>query len=149
MLSGTLYGTPEAGGTNCRPRILPGCGPMFALDPNTGVETGALFILQSAGFHGWLNPNASLIDVKGALYGTTSWGGANCATNNPPGCGIAFALDPNTGVETVLYSFSSLQNGTDGNESFASLIGGNHKLYRHDLVGWRPFRRRGVCDQEP
>src|SRR5262249_36095085 len=51
-------------------------------------------------------PAAGLIDVNGILYGTTTEGGDNNCGN----CGAVFALDPNTGKETVLYSFA----GADG-----------------------------------
>jgi len=51
-------------------------------------------------------PYASLIDVKGTLYGTTAFGGAN-------GAGTVFALDPVTGAEKVIYSFPS-GNPTSG-----------------------------------
>ena len=44
-------------------------------------------------------PYASLIDVKGMLYGTTLSGGAS-------GNGTIFAVDPSTGTEKVVYSFA-------------------------------------------
>lgn len=45
---------------------------------------------------------SSMIDVDGILYGTTSFGGSGCKA---PGCGTVFRADPETGAETVLYSF--------------------------------------------
>jgi uncharacterized repeat protein (TIGR03803 family) len=61
-------------------------------------------------------------DAAGNLYGTTSSGGANsnpaCGSN---GCGTVFKLD-NTGHETVLYSFCSASNCTDGATPQAGLI---------------------------
>ena len=55
------------------------------------------------------HPDSGVImDAKGNLYGTTSYGGDfNCTP--PNGCGTVFKLDT-TGKETVLHSF----NGTDG-----------------------------------
>jgi len=48
-------------------------------------------------------PQAGLIVVGGLLYGTTSQGGGSGCGGG--GCGTVFSLDPNTGAETVLYSF--------------------------------------------
>ena len=53
------------------------------------------------------DPEAGLVDVKGTLFGTTDQGGAHNG-------GTVFSLDPGTGTETVLYSFCSAQNCTDG-----------------------------------
>jgi uncharacterized repeat protein (TIGR03803 family) len=65
------------------------------------------------------NPASSLTpDNAGNFYGTTQLGGANVD-------GTVFELSPN-GVggynETVLYSFCSLQNCTDGNDPVSKLI---------------------------
>ena len=73
-------------------------------------------------------PQASLIDVKGTLYGTTVYGGRNDDCRGYA-CDTVFALDPNTGAEKVLYSFCSLQNCADGSEPFARLIDVNGTLY--------------------
>src|SRR5207302_4215627 len=58
----------------------------------------------------------------GNLFGTTTAGGGNsnpsCGSN---GCGTVFKLD-NTGRETVLYSFCSAPNCTDGASPQAGLI---------------------------
>jgi len=60
-----LYGTTEFGGTYDN-------GTVFSVNPNTGAET----VLHSfgSGADGEY-PIASLIDVKGTLYGTTEEGG--------------------------------------------------------------------------
>jgi uncharacterized repeat protein (TIGR03803 family) len=68
-------------------------------------------------------PQAGLIqDAAGNLYGTTTAGGGNsnsfCGSN---GCGTVFKVD-NTGHETVLYSFCSAANCTDGAVPQAGLI---------------------------
>jgi len=68
-------------------------------------------------------PEAGLTDVNGILYGTTYGGGADI------GGGTVFAIDPGTGAETVLYSFCSQQNCTDGMEPWASLIYVGGMLY--------------------
>src|SRR4051812_42108690 len=74
-----LYGTTSYGGTS-------GKGIVFKLLPATGAET---VVHSFIGSDGW-NPADALIDVGGLLYGTTGFGGANCA---PQGCGIVFSLD--------------------------------------------------------
>jgi uncharacterized repeat protein (TIGR03803 family) len=54
-------------------------------------------------------PEASLIDVKGTLYGTTRGGGYGCSGYF--GCGTAFSVTPG-GTEQVLHEFG--KNGPDG-----------------------------------
>jgi len=68
-------------------------------------------------------PEASLIDVKGILYGTTAAGG------NASDFGTAFSLDPRTGAVSVLHTFCSEQNCTDGARPEAGLVDINGKLY--------------------
>jgi uncharacterized repeat protein (TIGR03803 family) len=64
-VKGTLYGTTSYGGGA-------GQGTAYAIDPNTGAET----VLTSFGSDAdGANPYASLIDVRGTLYGTTESGG--------------------------------------------------------------------------
>ncbi|HTT84104.1 MAG TPA: choice-of-anchor tandem repeat GloVer-containing protein [Rhizomicrobium sp.] len=68
------------------------------------------------------SPYAGLIDVKGTLYSTTPAGGAS-------NYGTVFSIDPNTGTETVVYSFCSQQNCTDGAAPVAGLIDVDGILY--------------------
>jgi uncharacterized repeat protein (TIGR03803 family) len=58
------------------------------------------------------NPEASLIDVSGTLYGTTTGGGGTGCGGY--GCGTVFSLDPATGTEKVVYAFCSRSNCRDG-----------------------------------
>ncbi|HEY2444388.1 MAG TPA: PQQ-binding-like beta-propeller repeat protein [Rhizomicrobium sp.] len=121
--SGTLYGTTEVGGsTGCNGQ---GCGTVFAVDPSTGTET--VLYSFTGGLDGGL-PTAGLIDVNGTLYGTTSSGGTS-------GKGTAFALDPNTGTETVLYSFCSRKKCKDGEEPYAGLTDVKGTLYGTTVYG--------------
>jgi uncharacterized repeat protein (TIGR03803 family) len=61
------------------------------------------------------NPSGGLIqDAAGNLYGTTSLGGAN-------GAGTVFKVD-DAGQETVLYSFCSASNCTDGSQPGGGVI---------------------------
>ena len=62
---------------------------------------------------------ASVINVKGTLYGTTYAGGSD-------GLGTVFSVDPDTGAETVIHSFLS---GTDGEFPVANLTDVKGTLY--------------------
>jgi len=106
---GTLYGTTVFGGAS-------GSGSVFAVNADTGSET--VLYSFTGGTDGAL-PEASLIDVKGTLYGTTSQGGQS-------GEGTVFSVDPNTGVETVLHSFGG---GSDGAYVLAGVISVKGILY--------------------
>jgi uncharacterized repeat protein (TIGR03803 family) len=104
-VKGTLYSTTAAGGEY-------GGGTVFALDPKTGTET----VLWSfgSGTDG-ANLQGSLLDVKGILYGTTTYGGAH-------GEGTVFSLDTKTGEEKVLYSFCAQQGCADGETPYTGLV---------------------------
>lgn len=94
---GTLYGTTAAGGTKS-------LGTVFTISAS-GTET----VLHSFGkrVRDGATPAAPLTPFRGTLYGTTSFGGAFCAT---AGCGIVFAISPQ-GTERVLYSFGGGKDG--------------------------------------
>jgi uncharacterized repeat protein (TIGR03803 family) len=68
-------------------------------------------------------PLAGVIDVNGALYGTTAYGGDKTCTSY--GCGTVFTLD-STGTEHVLHEFAA---GADGEFPAASMINVNGVLY--------------------
>jgi len=101
--AGNLYGTTEAGGDlNCKSPV--GCGTVFKVD-KTGKETVLYSFTPEADGAG--TPFAGVIrDAAGNLYGTTADGG-------PFYSGTVFKLDT-TGKETVLYTFTGGQGGTDG-----------------------------------
>ena len=106
--AGNLYGTTYGGGGASNG------GTVFKVDA-TGHETVLYSFCSSANCADGELPQAELIqDAAGNLYGTTTAGGGNlnpsCGSN---GCGTVFKLD-NTGHETVLYSFCSGPNCTDG-----------------------------------
>ena len=63
-VKGTLYSITSAGGANSD-------GTVFAIDPMTGAET---VVHDFGGGTDGLAPQAGVIDVKGALYGTTARG---------------------------------------------------------------------------
>jgi uncharacterized repeat protein (TIGR03803 family) len=109
-VNGTLDGTTLIGGAKCLPR---GCGTVFAIT-TSGKET----VLYSFGGSGdGKNPYAGLINVKGTLYGTTYYGGAN-------GDGTVFAITT-SGTETMLYSF----DGKTGANPDAGLINVKGTIY--------------------
>jgi uncharacterized repeat protein (TIGR03803 family) len=135
-VNGILYGTTFAGGTKNPNGCyngggFPGCGTVFSIDPGTGVET-VLHSFQDNGKDGW-QPDADLMDVKGALYGTTDGGGSGdtkaCGNVFGYGCGTVFSLDMKNGKEKVLYSFCSRRNCTDGAFPLSNLIAVKGVLY--------------------
>ncbi len=130
-VNGLLYGTTYGGGlAGCGAF---GCGTVFSIDPNTGAEKVLYSFCSQQNCADGANPSASLIDANGILYGTTSAGGGSAC--NGSGCGTVFSIDPNTGAETVLYSFCSQQNCTDGANPLASLIAVKSKFYGTTRLG--------------
>ena len=113
-LGGTLYGTTKAGGINHGRHGDDGRGTVFSVTPG-GVEN-VLHRFTGSPDGEW--PYASLIDVGGTLYGTTSAGGAN-------GAGTVFSITA-SGAENVLYSFGT---GTDGKDPRAALVDVGGVLY--------------------
>jgi uncharacterized repeat protein (TIGR03803 family) len=101
--AGNLYGTTRLGGDpSC------GCGTVFKLDPS-----GQFTVLYTFTGQGYVSPFAGLVqDAAGNLYGTTSGGGTSLE-------GTVFKLDPTTGTETVLYSFTG---GADGSNPMAGVV---------------------------
>jgi uncharacterized repeat protein (TIGR03803 family) len=113
-VDGSLYGTTGGGGRNCN------CGTVFSITPS-GTEA----VLHSFGASGdGKSPVASLLSVRGTLYGTTSEGGAN-------GKGTVFSITP-SGTEAVLHSFGG---PTDGKYPSAPLINVDGTLYGTTVEG--------------
>src|SRR5208283_5378540 len=111
---GNLYGTTADGGTG-------GAGMVFKAD-TTGKET-VLYTFTGTGEDG-AAPYAGLVrDAQGNLYGTTLGGGSpTCEyVTGIYGCGTVFKVDT-TGKETVLYTFCSASNCTDGGGPEANLV---------------------------
>jgi uncharacterized repeat protein (TIGR03803 family) len=84
----------------------------FAAPANAATEK---VVYAFKGGSDGLQPQASLIDVKGILYGTTVLGGTGTC---PGGCGTVFSVSE-SGNEKVLHSF---QGGSDG-AMFISMAG--------------------------
>ncbi len=70
-----------------------------------------------------IDPEASLTNVKGTLYGTTIGGGSGCYASG--GCGTVFQSST-AGAESVLHSFVG---GADGALPYARLTNVNGLLY--------------------
>jgi uncharacterized repeat protein (TIGR03803 family) len=89
---GALFGTTAGGGSGrsgpCSFNSLPGCGTVFKLTPPAapGGAWTETVIHSFAGTDG-SSPEASLLEKKGVLYGTTYTGG-------PSGNGTVFELTP-------------------------------------------------------
>ena len=129
--NGDLYGTTQTGGTGGFG--LGGSGTIFKIATSGVFSTLYSFCSQSNCTDG-STPQAGLVQVaNGDLYGTTFSGGntnPQCEVGEPPLCGIVFKITP-SGAFTIVYSFCSQPNCTDGaNPFFGSLIQAtNGKLY--------------------
>jgi uncharacterized repeat protein (TIGR03803 family) len=84
-VKGTLYGaTFSGGGSGCNGQ---GCGTVYSVT-TAGAES-VIYAFQ--GGKDGQGPEAALLDVKGALYGTTLDGGrAHCFAGG--GCGTVFTV---------------------------------------------------------
>ena len=117
-MNGTIYGTTFAGGSN-------GKGAVFKIS-TSGAES-VLYSFGAGHSDGVFPWTSGVINVKGALYGTTQSGGrgTGCPAGSYGGCGTVYKVTT-SGRETVLHSFNG---GTDGANPYASLIAVNGTLY--------------------
>lgn len=120
-VGGTLYGTTSEGGAYSDSYCGYGCGTVFSITPSGTEKVLYGFGRKGDGAH----PVASLINVKGTLYGTTQDGGTNFNSNCGYGCGTVFSITQ-SGTEKILYSF---KGGRDGSSPRASLIAIKGTLY--------------------
>jgi uncharacterized repeat protein (TIGR03803 family) len=111
-VKGRLYGTTTAGGG--APCPLGGCGTVYTVSTSGKEKVLYRFTGRSDGAY----PEASLIEVKHALYGTTSTGGSS-------GVGTVYGIST-SGTEKTLYSFAG---GSDGAGPLAQLIDVKDTLY--------------------
>lgn len=112
-MNGTLYGTTYyGGGSGCY--SYNGCGTVYSVSTN-GTEK---VLYRFTGGSDGGNPNASLLEIGGTLYGTTTAGGA-------VGHGAVFSVSL-SGSERALHSFGGPPDGADPN---ADLIDVNETLY--------------------
>jgi uncharacterized repeat protein (TIGR03803 family) len=131
-VSGTLYGTTEAGGTSTLCGDVDGCGAVFSLDPGTGAEKVLYSFCAYPTCVDGADPATGLVALKGRLYGTTLEGGS-CADFG--WCGTVFVVDPRKRAEEVLHAFCSQQGCADGAFPYAGLIAVNGTLYGTTVGG--------------
>jgi uncharacterized repeat protein (TIGR03803 family) len=119
-VSGALYGTTVMGGVieqNCAPKSLaPGCGIVFKLS-SSGSRNKVPYKFKGHPADGQY-PASGVIAVKGALYGTTAWGGLY-------GFGTAFKLTPSRSgyAESLLYDFNRFPDGASPSASLVDVTG--------------------------
>ncbi len=117
-VGGTLYGTTLGGGSGCGSS---GCGTIFKLS-TSGKET---VLYRFKGSTDGANPEAGVIEMNGALYGSTAnGGGTGCYDGG--GCGTVFQMNPSGKGYHVLYRF---KGGADGAYPFTGVIAKNGALY--------------------
>lgn len=120
--SGNLYGITTSGGNGgCTFYTASGCGTVFRISSD-GSNYSVLysFCSQTDCADGAEPYTVGLArDASGNLYGTTMVGGTGCVGKG--GCGTVFRIAPD-GTETVLYSFCSQADCTDGSEPYAGVI---------------------------
>lgn len=114
--NGTLYGTTMGGGNT-------GEGTVFKVS-TSGVEHVIHRFNRGLNGTDGVYPLASLIAMKGTLYGTTRNGGAH-------GSGTVFKVTA-AGIESLLYSF---KGKPDGAQPHASLIELDGALYGTTMAG--------------
>lgn len=111
---GFLYGTTS--GDQVDEGSMTTYGSVYKLE----VATGTVTALHSFGGAGdGAVPFSDLTLINGRLYGTTAGGGSSNA-------GTLFEIDPSSGNEIVLYSFSGAD---DGRDPVSGLTAGNGALY--------------------
>ncbi len=120
-VGGTLYGTTDLGGTNQF------CGTVFSIGADGSGERVVHSFLNNP--RDGCNPFASLINVKGTLYGTTCCGGGYYCSHCE---GTLFSVDLSTGEEQVLHNFG---NGDDGSEPVAAVTNVQGVLYGTTNIG--------------
>jgi len=116
---GNLYGTTGyGGGSGCSGA---GCGIVFKV-ASDGTES---VLYRFAGGSDGGHPNGSLFaDNEGNLFGTTVAGGYTGGLCYSFGCGTVFKLAPHW-TETVLYSFTSGNDGQSPNGGLIADLNGN------------------------
>lgn len=132
-VGGTLYGTSTFGGGGCFNTYDAGCGTVFSVTTAGKEEVLHRFTGGCRSCYDGANPYASLIDVKGKLYGTTSGGGRGNSTSYYC-CGTVYSISSG-GKYKVLYRFCGSSNCADGSSPTAGLIDVNGTLYGATVGG--------------
>ncbi len=122
-VNGILYGTTNVGGSH-------NLGTIFSYNIAAHTEAG-LHDFAGPSSDG-SNPEASLIDVGGILYGTTVHGGFASDRRFQGDLGTTFSFDPATNTEATLVYFLGNNNGgygDYGSNPVAGLLDVNGILY--------------------
>ncbi|HTA54776.1 MAG TPA: choice-of-anchor tandem repeat GloVer-containing protein [Candidatus Acidoferrales bacterium] len=128
-VKGRLYGTTTAGGLATSTLCAGGgCGTVYSIT-TSGTEN--VLYRMSGGSHG-ASPEASLLEMNGTLYGTTSYGGlVTCGHGTYSlSCGTVFSMTTRGKNERDLHEF----RGSDG-ATPDYLIDLNNVLYGTALRG--------------
>jgi uncharacterized repeat protein (TIGR03803 family) len=118
--NGNIFGVANRGGAN-------GGGDLFEFSPSgKGFSFTVLYNFNSLPnfADGWEPTGAPAIDGQGRLVGTTSGGGPN-------GSGVLYRIVPNgtNSQETVLYTFCSQANCTDGSSPYGGVTIGASGIF--------------------
>lgn len=139
---GYLYGTTYSGGAS-------GYGTVFKISAAGTLTTLYSFCSQASCADGALPADALVQGADGNFYGTTGYGGANCPTRFPTGCGTAFKITP-AGKLTTLYSFCAQANCADGSAPYGGLVQGtNGNFYGTTEQGGSVFNAGTVFQITP
>ena len=117
-LKGKLYGTTERGGAYCG---WTGCGIVYSLTLCSKPPCPKVVLHSFGKGNDGVYPDATLISLKGKLYGTTTWPAWGC-------CGTVFSVTPCAKPpcpESVLHRFAY----ASGIYPSGSLVKGNGILY--------------------
>jgi uncharacterized repeat protein (TIGR03803 family) len=116
-VNGELYGTTWIGGSGAS---CHGCGTIFEV--STSGKERVLYNFN--GPPDGENPEGALVNVGGALYGTTTLGGTGTGCTSY-GCGTFFRLIPSSMSESysVIYSFVGGRNSMEPNGGLLPLNG--------------------------
>jgi uncharacterized repeat protein (TIGR03803 family) len=119
--AGALYGTTHYGGAL-------GYGAVFKLTPVAGgTYTESALHSFAGGADGAFPQGGVVMDAKGELYGTTTYGGGSCSLLGKLGCGTLFSLVPKAGggyEEKLLYQFTGKADGAEPSSALFSSVKG-------------------------
>jgi uncharacterized repeat protein (TIGR03803 family) len=117
---GRLYGTTQYGGVST-PYCTTGCGTVFEISAAGTKKTLHAFHYSPASEDGAF-PASGLVALRNKLYGTTLGGGKFAE-------GTVFEMDPSSGSERVVHSFTCCGTVTDGSYPVAGLLAVNGILF--------------------
>jgi uncharacterized repeat protein (TIGR03803 family) len=126
--SQTLYGTTSNSG-------LYGGGTIYKYDMATATKSDVFDFPIVNDIETY---SASLCELNGKFYGTTTEQAGRYRTQNGKAQGLLFEYNPTTNIHTVLYQFgdaTSGEAGSNGGQPIGSLIPYNGKLYGVTAAG--------------